>query len=66
MFSVSICEAGRFIYCKISQGQLPPGVVWLPEIFITAGELLGNSIHYSDPGQVELVRVSIQVPKEPD
>ena len=47
--SLSICEAGQFIYCKISQGQLPPGVVWLPEIFITAGELPGNSIHYSDP-----------------
>lgn len=61
---MSICEAGQFIYCKISQGHLPPGVVWLPEIFITAGELPGNSIHYSDPGRVELAGVSIQVPKE--
>ena len=44
----SVRQDSLFIV-KYLGGQLPPGVVWLPEIFITAGVLPGNSIHYSDP-----------------
>lgn len=44
--------------------KLCTGVGWAPRIFSIAGDLLGNSIRYSDSGQVEIIRVRIQVPGE--
>lgn len=39
----------------------PTGVEWVSRIFNTATDLFVPSIHYSDPGQVEIVGVRVQV-----
>lgn len=44
--------------------KLPTRVEWVSRIFNTADDLFLNSIHYSDPGQVEIVRVRFLVLKE--
>lgn len=43
--------------------KLPLGVGWVPRICNTAGGLVGNSIRSSDPLQVAIGGVRVQLPR---
>ena len=67
-----ICEVGQCLYVRYLRYwreprlslKLPTGVEWVSRIFNTADDLFVNSIHYSEPGQVEIVGVRLLVLKE--